>query len=615
MVLPAFVFLLALGLRVAWILTVPSKPVGDFAMYWESATHLLEHGRFDDQFIYMPGYVLLTAGVQALGGGQVALKLVSAVLAALAAPLVYGLALRLWNRRAAAVAGVLYALWPGGVAVSSVTGTDMPAAVMVTAGAFALAQVSPRAPYAGTWVGGALLGLAAWVRAVALPLAPLSAGLLWAGTRRVRVATIGAAFATVAALLVLTPWAVRNHQRYGQAFLTDSHGGLTALVGAYPNSDGQFTRALNRSFETVTGIPWLGAPHRKADEWAYQEAQRWTRFEPWYAIGLGLARADKLLSNERSLLYWPLYREGVLKPEKRAFFDRWRREIETITDVFWWCLLLSCLAAVPLALAQRNWPALGLVPLQLALTGVYVLYFSESRYHLSMAMLAFPAAGGAWTFALDETQRIWLWLRKRQVKPSVVAVVAIATTLLLTLALWRGGQSLGHRLLQNHRWAVHACHVEQQPQHCLWQRADAATNTPSPVRGVFDGVGLRLGNAQASAQLNVPLRSGPHVLTATWEAVPRSTTRHPSRAAWPDAVQVEILVNDKLVLRAPPSLAPSNLSVRFAAQAGNNRIVVRVQGSPLASGHTLWLDNLRIEAEASVSLPATPICRADSCKT
>src|SRR5437762_7883987 len=82
----------ALALRVAWVLAVPSKPVGDFALYLESAAHLVEHGALDAEFIYMPGYVLLLAAVQALGGGLLACKLAGAALGALGTPAVAAIA-------------------------------------------------------------------------------------------------------------------------------------------------------------------------------------------------------------------------------------------------------------------------------------------------------------------------------------------------------------------------------------------------------------------------------------------------------------------------------------------------------------------------------------------
>src|SRR5512135_685006 len=119
---------LAIALRVGWVLLVPTKPVGDFAMYVESAAHLATHGSFDLEYVYMPGYIFLLAPVQALGGGWLATKLVGAVIGGLGTAAVIGTARQLsgGSGRVALIAGLLYALWPAGVAIASVTGTDMP---------------------------------------------------------------------------------------------------------------------------------------------------------------------------------------------------------------------------------------------------------------------------------------------------------------------------------------------------------------------------------------------------------------------------------------------------------------------------------------------------------
>ena len=54
---------LALAVRLLWVLVVPTRPVGDFAMYLESARYLVEHHGLDPEFIYMPGYVYLAASL------------------------------------------------------------------------------------------------------------------------------------------------------------------------------------------------------------------------------------------------------------------------------------------------------------------------------------------------------------------------------------------------------------------------------------------------------------------------------------------------------------------------------------------------------------------------
>ena len=83
------IFALAVGVRVAWVLLVPTRPVGDFAMYIESARYLAEHRSLDPEFIYMPGYVGVVAVVHALGGGLLAIKMIGVVAGGVAAAAVY----------------------------------------------------------------------------------------------------------------------------------------------------------------------------------------------------------------------------------------------------------------------------------------------------------------------------------------------------------------------------------------------------------------------------------------------------------------------------------------------------------------------------------------------
>ena len=75
---------LAVAVRLAWVLLVPTRPVGDFAMYLESARYLVEHGRLDPEFIYMPGYVWMAAALYALGGGLLAVKMIGVAAGGLA---------------------------------------------------------------------------------------------------------------------------------------------------------------------------------------------------------------------------------------------------------------------------------------------------------------------------------------------------------------------------------------------------------------------------------------------------------------------------------------------------------------------------------------------------
>ena len=233
----------------------------------------------------MPGYVYLAAGVYAFGGGLLAIKMIGVASGALATAAAYGTARAIFGRGAAFVAGLLCALWPAGIAVSSVTGTDMPAAALLGLAVWLLARNAARRPLGAPVAFGLVMGLASYVRAVALPLVLLAAfhfrarGASWV---HVLTRTIAAA---VVAFLVLLPWGLRNHHVYGELFFTDSHGGHTALVGANPNSDGSYSRSLNRLFSAGTGYALFAPPHRESDRVAYALAKQWTAFSPPYALG------------------------------------------------------------------------------------------------------------------------------------------------------------------------------------------------------------------------------------------------------------------------------------------------------------------------------------------
>jgi len=290
---------LATVARLIWVLSVPTVPVSDFAMYRESANYLSEFGRLDSGFIYMPGFVALLAAIRNLGGDLLAQKLLGVFFGALGAAGLFVVTWKLvdetgatsgggdqevqpagWRRLCpcphAALATAIYALWPAGVAMSSVVGTDVPAAALVVGALALLVAFGRTRPWTAALAFGAAMGLAAWVRAVALPLSALSLGYWLALRLRLGRAVVLTALGVATALVVLSPWAFRHLRQSGSLYFTDDHGGITALIGANPNSEGTYTRALNRLFKDVTGRSVLDEPHHATDQAAYAIVREWT---------------------------------------------------------------------------------------------------------------------------------------------------------------------------------------------------------------------------------------------------------------------------------------------------------------------------------------------------
>ena len=578
---------LAVAVRLAWVLMVPTRPVGDFAMYLESARYLVEHGGLDPEFIYMPGYVWMAAGVYALGGDLLAVKMIGVASGGLATAAVYGIARTLFGRPTAIVAGLLCALWPAGVAVSSVTGTDMPAAALLALAVWLLVALARERPLGAPAAFGLVMGLSVYIRAIALPLIVLG-GLHFRarGARWIHVLTRTAA-ALVVALALLIPWGIRNHRRYGEFFLTDSHGGHTALVGANPNSEGTYSRSLNRLFSEGTGYSLFKPPHRESDRVAYNLAVRWTKVSPGYALGLLVAKADRLLGRERSLLYWPLYRQSVL-PEGN-WFDVHRAGIERLVDGFWCFLLGMTVVGILAAWFGRNWPALSLLPLPLGLAAVYTLFFAEPRYQMAIVVLLMPfaAAGIIWTVGAVVDLFSRRGSRRRLVREAVVVALAVAAL----FVGWPRLVSAAERLRARDRWAACLCQVGGARQVCEVVPANLPAGAPSPVRGVWDGFGLSLREPRATAALDLPLAAGTYQIVLHADAVPANATiavvvRADGRPLTEAAVSPHAT---ETTMTGKVDHTGGNLHLEFQAQRGSSG------GDSDAA--TLWISGITIETD------------------
>ncbi|HXI56725.1 MAG TPA: hypothetical protein VNO55_11740 [Polyangia bacterium] len=611
--------LLATVLRLAWVLAVRTVPVGDFAMYRESANYLSEFGSLDHGFIYMPGFVVLLALVKDLGGDLLAQKMIGVFFGGLGTIGVFVTALHLFDRApapssslpampaaadgprscptAAIAAGLLYALWPAGIAMASVVGTDVPAAALIMVAVACLCGWGRRRPWLAALTFGVLMGLGAYVRAVALPLTALSAVYWLAARRRPFAAAKLTALSVATTLLVLSPWAARNLRHEGELFFTDCHGGITALIGTNPNSEGTYTRALNQLFRKVTGHSVLDEPHRQVDHAAYRLAKDWARFEPAYALGLGALRAQRLLDDEHLLLYWPIYRPGVLVPPHDRFFVEHRTFIEQACDAVGLGILVAFLAGVAMAVAQRRTLGLTLLPFQLALTATYVIFFAEPRYRVPIEMMALPVAG----FAVVGLTRLGrAAVRGDDPRARRQAAVAVGlTAVLLGAALSAAPRLLagGARLRDRHRWAVVPWTVDGQTRLARWRRT-AVDLAREPEGGILAGApdGVRLHPHPATAaQVEVWL-DGDDLPPGDYRLESTLAGASPAGAAGAPTLTVT---------SGAPGVLPLSFPVgRDATAEANVAGIVHHRGGPFhltvtGSGMDIWITNTTLARAAA----------------
>jgi hypothetical protein len=518
---------LAFVVRLAWVLAVPTVPVSDFAMYRESANYLSEFRSLDPGFIYMPGFVAVLAWVKDAGGGLLAQKMIGVFAGTLGAGALFAITYALadvadraddegrdgvatdapgsrWARVCpcprAVAATILVALWPAGVAMASVVGTDMPSAALLALALALLVTLGRRRPIAAAIAFGAALGLAAWVRAVALPLSALAFGYWLAARQRRRFtgAALLTAIGTATTLVVLLPWGIRHVRQSGALYFTDDHGGITALIGANPNSEGTYTRALNRMFKDVTGRSVLDEPHRETDRAAYAMAREWLAFEPRYAFGLGTLKADRLFDPEHRLLYWSILRPGVLVGKPAAWFAARRDGIVQLADAFGLSIAALALVGVVTACARRRWRLLALIPFQLAYVATYAVFFAEPRYRLPIELLAFPFVA----VALAEIAGFARALLTRS-RVDVIHAAKVLGPALVVLVVWRLAWpallDAGTGLRARHRWAVTEAELDGNRRLLLWGLAPPLA-AQSPLAGSPEGVHIHArGDGQPTA--------------------------------------------------------------------------------------------------------------------
>jgi hypothetical protein len=423
----------------------------------------------------------------------------------------------------ATLATAIYALWPAGVAISSVVGTDMPAAALLVAALGLLVTLAPRRPLAAAVAFGVTMGLAAWVRAVALPLSTLAFGY-WLARREGLTKAIGrTALGLAATLLVLSPWAFRHLRQSGHFYFTDDHGGITALIGANPNSEGTYTRALNALFKDVTGRGVLDEPHHETDAAAYALARDWFRAEPRYALGLVALKAERLYDPESRLLYWSIFRRGVLVGSKAAFFAAHHDAMADFADGFGLTVAGLALAGIALAAARRRWKLLALLPFQLALTATYALFFAEPRYRLPIEMLAFPfvAVVLGELAVLVSILRAWPSRGGERLRAAALGIGPALLAVIVWRVGWPAAADVGAALRARHRWAVTELAVGDRVRTLAWKPAPPFV-AASPIAGAPNGVHLAVApGAPTRATLEVgpgPLLAGVYRLSIRLEA-------------------------------------------------------------------------------------------------
>lgn len=357
-----------------------------------------------------PGYPYLLSAMLALFDGSfTAVRLVQAALGAATCVLAALVATRLFDRRAGLAAGVLLALYGPLVYVETAFLAEGLLVLLLTAALWALLlpAATPRASLGAAAAAGLLLGLAAAVRATALPLIPALAVVVLLGRRRPRRGAAAAALAG-AALVVVLPVLVQVRQAAGSWLPMQGFGGLNLYMGNRAGAPGVPTARLGGDWDRLSneplrrGITGVAAQER----WFTRRALGDIRRQPLgFLRGLG-----------RKAL-WLLQDEEIRESHSFYFFRGQSRLLAALPG--WAVLFPLALCGLALAAARRSLPpalAVYLVVMAASCIGIVV----SSRYRLPLVPALAALAGGA-AVRLVETARARRW---RELAPYAALLAA-----------------------------------------------------------------------------------------------------------------------------------------------------------------------------------------------
>ncbi len=295
----AAVFLVSLVIRLTWAGFAHVTPISDFQGYDGLAMKWLSTGVFGEPGSYAyrtPGYPAFLAAIYRLvGHSPRAAGFVQALIGALTSGLLVLLAGHILSPRASALAGLLYAVSPTAVAYVPVLASETITAFLLVAALLCLAAAEAKEEGDGRTMlagSGALFGLMILVRPAALFFMPAAVLLSAYSPRRGRWnASHGLVF-VVAALLVLSPWVIRN-QRLGLGWMTISTvGGENLWMG---NND----KAKLGGFCAEAAWPVQPGDTEQGRDIRYRRAARaWIVRHPGRYLALSAIRAYRLLGVE-----------------------------------------------------------------------------------------------------------------------------------------------------------------------------------------------------------------------------------------------------------------------------------------------------------------------------
>ncbi len=429
-----FVFLLALGLRLAWIAYAHYDPndgrFGDDLFYDFMARGLAAGKGYLSAYnaqsaLWPPGYSLILAGLyKAIGHSIIAADVLNALAAAVTTLLVYFLGARVFSKKVGGIAAVMLAVFPGQIYYSALILNESLFAFFSTL--ILLLTVVWISRGRRIWppallLLGILFGWAALMRSEAVVLL-VAALIVWALAAPSWRAFVGqGALVLAGAAIAIAPWMARNAIAMDGFVPISSGGGHTFLAGHLEDPYG--TPFVFPASDLWIKYSYLPYPQRelKMERESWRLGWDFAKSHRSYEVQLVGEKFYQLYKDDSEALLWiegawpspgnlP-WLQGSWVAERpppdpvvtipRAAERNWAR----LADRYYFAVLAAALIGVPLWFSVKDKKRLLLVLAVVLWTALHLAFIPNSRYHVALIPVFCLWAATTLVFAFDLVKR------------------------------------------------------------------------------------------------------------------------------------------------------------------------------------------------------------------
>lgn len=370
-----YIVLIALALRLLWLLLIPVIPVSDSVMYHEFAKSISSGNGYafpaGNLTAYWPvGTPAIYAFLYTLFGESFFIIAVFNLIVGLLTLVLMMALARLWfNEPTAYIVGILYAIWPSQIQFTTILASETIFNVFILLGLFFWYR--PQSNTLANWIIGTIFFVAAtYVRPIALLIPFILIGLSFLRGFDFKQLFSSSIVTVITMTILIAPWATRNYDLFDEFVLISTNGGPVFWMGNNPDSTGEYMPLPeNLEFDSET---------ERADYFK-SEAIKHIKEEPGIFAKRLVKRFVDYYRSENIGVNWNI--KGI----KQQGLDKTVLPLKFISSGYWVLLvLLAVYGGIGLIRSEGFYNAITVTPI-IALIGyntvLHTIIASGDRYH------------------------------------------------------------------------------------------------------------------------------------------------------------------------------------------------------------------------------------------